>query len=161
MRWYETSHKLTVQYARIFTRPSWFELRSESSLETGQTASKYRHKRKTQSIKAVAGCGFFWLTDEQVNDDRAGLSQSAALFQLSFLPLFLLSTRLLPFRSSPLPSLPPYQLAVWRKGRHAKIFGWAKSLPPHHLPFSPLYFSPFPFSPLPLSSLRSRPLKYS
>jgi len=40
---------------------------------------------------------------------RAGLSQSAALFQLSLLPLFLLSVSapLLPFRSSPLHSLPP------------------------------------------------------
>jgi len=54
-----------------------------------------------------------------------------------FLSLFSLSVPLL---SLPFP---PYQLAVWRKGRHAKSFGWAKSFPPHHLPFSYLYLFPF------------------
>jgi len=42
------------------------------------------------------------------------------------------------------------------RGRHTKIFGWAKSLPPP-LPFLPLYLF-FP-SPVSLHPLRSRLLK--
>ena len=55
---------------------------------------------------------------------RAGLSQSAALFQLSFhfssfLPLFSLSVPLL---SIPFP---PPAIGVWHRKRYDRIFGWA------------------------------------
>jgi len=53
------------------------------------------------------------------------------------------------------------------RGRHAKIFGWAKSLCPPPVPFLPFTYSSLPlksprFPPLPsLSPLKIRPLKYS
>ena len=49
-----------------------------------------------------------------------------------------------------------WMLAAPHRGRHTKIFGWAKSLPPPLL-FLPLYLF-FP-SPVSLHPLRSRPLK--
>ena len=97
---------------------------------------------------------------------RAGLSQLAALFQLSSTPLFLLSAPLLPFRSSPLllsPSPPrsgPLKTIYGSgiEGATPKFLGGSN--PSLHLVFPPIYlFFPFPFSPLP--SRRSRPLKYS
>jgi len=50
----------------------------------------------------------------------------------------------------------------FHRGRHYKIFGWAKSLPPSLLPPLPI-ISPFPPIPIafPSPPLRSRLLKYS
>jgi len=78
--------------------------------------------------------------------NRTGLSQSAALFQLSSPPIFLLPVPLLPSRSSPLPlSLPSPPARGLAKGRHTKNFWVGQIPPPHGLPFT---FPHFPFSPL-------------
>ena len=131
------------------------------------------------------GCSGLWRkVSSKLNDicdrrrgdrHRAGLNQSAALFQLSSPPLFLIPAHLFPSCSSHFPSLSLPSLS--RSGPLTTNLGSGigSESPRQFLvdqispstklvspPGPPIYFSfPFPFSRPPLPSLRSRPLKYS